>query len=242
MSKNTFYAPPAAWADDAICLDAAQTRHLRVLRLGPGAEIAVIDGNGRIAQCRVARMDRRGATLEIISAQFEPRADSRAIIALALSKAVRRGFFMEKAVELGAFAIWIWQGENSQGHLPRDFATRLEGQLEAGAKQCGNPWLPQVRAFDDLRALLSRTGDIDYRLLPLERQEGQPLPDMQMLGRPGTTIYMIGPEGGFSDAEIAALLSHDFTPISLGPRILRCETAAVLCLGLHYWASQALAK
>lgn len=242
MSKNIFYAPPAAWSDDAIGLDAGETRHLRVLRLGPGAEIGVIDGEGRIAQCRILREERRGAKLEIISARFEPRAKSRAIIALALSKAVRRGFFMEKAVELDAFAIWIWQGENSQGRLPRDFATHITGQLVAGAKQCGNPWLPEVRVFDDLQALLSKSGDIDFRLLPLERQDGQPLPDMQMLGRAGTTIYMIGPEGGFSDSEIAALMSRGFTPISLGPRILRCETAAVLCLGLHYWASQAISK
>ena len=242
MSKNIFYAPPPAWSDDAIRLDGSETHHLRVLRLAPGAEITVIDGEGRIAQCRVLRMERRGATLGIISSRLEPRGDSRAIIALALSKATRRGFFMEKAVELGAFAIWIWQADNSQGRMPRDFAAHIKGQLEAGAKQCGNPWLPGVRTFDDLQTLLSQTGDIDYRLLPLERQEGQPLPDMEMLGRAGTTIYLIGPEGGFSDAEIAALLSRAFTPISLGERILRCETAAVLCLGLHYWASQALSR
>ena len=64
----------------------------------------------------------------------------------------------------------------------------------------------------------------------------------EMAGQPGLTVYVLGPEGGFSQRELAALNNAKFTPVSLGARVLRCETAATLCLGIHWWASQLAGK
>ena len=101
-----------------------------------------------------------------------PAPESRAVMALAFSKAVRRGFFMEKAVELGAHAIWLWQGDHSQGKLPADAAEACRGQLIAGAKQCGNPWLPQVEALTGgVDELVRRAATADRRILPWEMQD-----------------------------------------------------------------------
>ena len=59
-----------------------------------------------------------------------------------------------------------------------------------------------------------------------------------LAGRPGLSVYVIGPEGGFSARELDILHTAGFAAVSLGARVLRCETAATLCLGIHWWASQ----
>ena len=76
------------------------------------------------------------------------------------------------------------------------------------------------------------------RIIKLIQKQNQPMLGIDAIGLPGTTIYVIGPEGGFSEREIALLNEAAYRPVSFGQRILRCETAATLCLGLHWWASQ----
>lgn len=227
---------PRALAE--VRLDGQEAAHVRVLRLAPGDAALLLDGAGRIGSCRVLEACRKEARLELLGWRFQPKPASRAVMALAFSKAVRRGFFMEKAVELGASGVWLWQGDYSQGRLPESAARNCLGQMIAGAKQCGNPWLPEVRALDGIGAVIGQAAGADFRLLPWERQEGVAMLEPGMAGRPGVTVYVIGPEGGFSPRELAALSEAAFTPVSLGGRILRCETAAALCLGLHWWASQ----
>ena len=219
-------------------LDGQEAAHVRVLRLAPGDAALLLDGAGRIGHCRVLEAGRKEARLELLGWNFQPKPVSRAVMALAFSKAVRRGFFMEKAVELGAAGVWLWQGDYSQGRLPENAVRNCLGQMIAGAKQCGNPWLPEVRALDGIGQVIGLAAAADFRLLPWERQEGVAMLEPGMAGRPGTTVYVIGPEGGFSPRELAALREAAFTPVSLGGRILRCETAAALVLGLHWWASQ----
>ncbi len=243
-----FYLAPQCWpaagpdgeapAGAEVLIDGPEAAHLRVLRLEPGEAALLLDGKGRIGRCRVLAVGRREARLALLGWSFQPQPASRAVMALALSKAVRRGFFMEKAAELGATGVWLWQGDHSQGRLPENAAAASLGQLVAGAKQCGNPWLPEVRAFDGIGGVIAQAAGADFRLLPWERQEGVPMLGPGMAGRAGLTVYVIGPEGGFSARELAALREAVFTPVSLGARILRCETAAALCLGLHWWASQ----
>ena len=243
-----FYLAPDCWPDPApegdagphaeVRLEGQEAAHCRVLRLDPGDGALLLDGRGRIGRCRVRAVGRKDARLELLGWSFRPQPSARAVMALALSKAVRRGFFMEKAVELGAAGIWLWQGDHSQGKLPGDAAQSCRGQMIAGAKQCGNPWLPEVRACSGIDGVIALAAGADRRILPWEMQEGVPMLEPSMAGRPGLTVSVIGPEGGFSERELAALRAAAFTPVSLGGRILRCETAATLCLGLHWWASQ----
>ena len=228
---------PAGPGLTEVRLDGQEAAHMRVLRLKPGEAALLLDGRGRIGRCRVLEVGRRDARLELAGWSFQPQPVSRAVVALAFSKAVRRGFFMEKAVELGASGVWLWQGDYSQGRLAENAAASCAGQLIAGAKQCGNPWLPEVRALDGIGAVAELAAGADFRLLPWERQEGVAMLEPGMAGRAGLTVYVIGPEGGFSPRELAALQEAAFTPVSLGGRILRCETAAALCLGIHWWGS-----
>ncbi|MDO5483853.1 MAG: 16S rRNA (uracil(1498)-N(3))-methyltransferase [Desulfovibrionaceae bacterium] len=239
MSKPCFYLPPEQWGPKML-LQGQEARHLaQVLRMGPGEEVALLDGCGRKGLCRIEAATKREVRLSLLSESRETRSSSLAIMALAFSKAVRRGFFMEKAVELGAHAVWLWQGERSQGKLSQETAQACLGQMIAGAKQSSNPWLPEVRALmGGVDELVRLAGQADRRILPWEAQTGLPMLTAGMAGQSGLTVYAIGPEGGFSERELAALEDGGFSTVSLGARVLRCETAATLCLGIHWWAAQ----
>ena len=111
MSLHRFYLPPEQWAHD-LWLEGQEAKHLvQVLRLAPGEEVLLLDGQGRSGRFAIAETAKKKARLVLQEEQMAPAPESRAVMALAFSKAVRRGFFMEKAVELGAHAIWLWQGD-----------------------------------------------------------------------------------------------------------------------------------
>lgn len=239
MPKHSFYLPPEAWTEP-YTLPPQEARHLaQALRLGPGEKVRVLDGEGRIGIFNVTTVRKQHVTLHFESDTYQPRQHARAIMALAWSKAVRRGFFMEKAVELGVDSIWLWNADHSQGRMPAEVKESWHGQMVAGAKQCNNPWVPKVETLaGGVEQLVSQAADTDKRILLLEHQTDIPLLSAQQAGQDGTSVYVIGPEGGFSARELEMLSRSGFISASLGNRILRCETAAMLCLGIHWWASQ----
>lgn len=237
MSIPCFYVPQLA---AEAMLEGDEARHLaRVLRLLPGDRARLLDGHGGVGLYAVARIEKKAVFLQQLEFFEQPRPRSRAIMALALSRAVRRSFFLEKSVELGAEAVWIWQARRSQGRLDRSAQPAWERQLRAGAKQCVNPWLPEIRVFPGGAEEVAAAAAIaDWRLLPFEQLENVPMLQPGQAGREGCTVYAIGPEGGFAPEELACFEQAGFDRVSLGGRVLRCETAAVLCLGLHWWAAQ----
>lgn len=243
MPKHTFYLAPEHWTEP-YTLPPQEARHLaQALRLGVGEQISVLDGQGRMGLFRVATVRKQHVTLDFESESHIPQQPARAIMALAWSKAVRRGFFMEKAVELGVHSIWSWNADHSQGRMPDTVRESWHGQMVAGAKQCDNPWVPQVESLHrGVEQLVAQTAEparnIAQSILLLEHQNGIPLLAPSQAGQEGDTVYVIGPEGGFSARELEALSGGGFIAASLGKRILRCETAAMLCLGIHWWASQ----
>ena len=238
MSTPFFYLPPEAWGNEA-CLCGQEAHHAgQVLRLSPGCEINLLDGRGRTGRFVIRRIAKSGIHLECLHTKALPRPAARAVMALAFSKAIRRGFFLEKAVELGAYAIWFWQADHSQGKAAQGMLDACRRRMIAGAKQCGNPWFPEVNIISSgVDGLLENSLDADYRILPWELQETGSMLTPEIAGRAGTTIYAIGPEGGFSQQELQRMETSGFVKVSLGSRILRCETAATLCLGIHWWAS-----
>lgn len=238
MTQHSFYLPPEAWGPECV-LSGQEARHMiQALRVTPGEEVRLLDGAGREGVFVVDTVGKREAQLRCLSECTHPRPRSLPVVALAWSKAARRGFFMEKAVELGVHEIWLWQSEHSQGKVPADVKESWQGQMVAAIKQCGNPWLPAVHVLPGgVEELAQRASAAEHKLLPWEQQQGVPMLTPFLAGQPGTSVYTIGPEGGFSEREVACLRAQGFLPVSLGSRVLRCETAATLCLGLHWWAS-----
>lgn len=240
MSMPAFYLDAPFAAGQTIILDGAEAAHARVLRIAGEDMAELFDGHGGVAVCRVEKVEKRSLALCIEQVRHTPRPRSLAIVALALSKAVRRGFFLEKAAELGAAEVWLWQSARSVGRPGPGTLASCRAQLASGGKQSRNPWFPVLRDVVNLDGLLLAVAEagIDWRILPWEDQDRHAMLALDQVGRPGLSIYVIGPEGGFTPEEVERFQKENFAPVSLGRQVLRCETAATLCLGLHAWASQ----
>lgn len=236
---HSFYLSPDAWRPP-FTLGPDETHHLvRVLRLRCGTEVRLFDGKGRHGRFRVAGTGKLAVTLDLLSEDFSPFPETRCTLAAGFSKALRRGWFMEKTVELEAASVWFWQGDYSQATLPDAEKQSWKAALVAGAKQCESAWIPELAMVKNgVRGLIERRAEFDRAFMLYEGDTGGRLLTRQDLRAPGTLLLVVGPEGGFSPDEAAALTRAGITPVSLGNRILRWETAAVLTLGMAWWARQ----
>ena len=238
-TTHNFYLAPEAWRAP-FRLEGPEAHHLaRVLRLKPGAVVRLFDGLGRHGLFRIDTASKNAVELTLQSEQTEVRPAVRCTLAAGFSKALRRGWFMEKAVELEAAALWFWQGEYSQAALPEAEKESWKASLIAGAKQCGNARLPELRMLrGGVAALAEARPAFDRAFLLYEGETGGRMLQQEDLTAPGDILLVVGPEGGFSPREAALLQEADITAVSLGDRVLRWETAAVLTLGLAWWARQ----
>ena len=146
---RTFFLEPDLW-HAPYELDASESHHLtRVLRIREGEEVRVLDGKGREGRFRVLPYKKNAKTvaLQLLDEWTYPEPESKVILAAGWTKAARRGWILEKAVEFEASGIWLWQAERSQFPVPSDIKESWQGQLVAGAKQCRNPWLPELRTM-----------------------------------------------------------------------------------------------
>lgn len=236
---HSFYLAPESWREPFL-LDAGESHHLaRVLRLKAGARVRLFDGRGRHGLFRVEKAAKSGAVLQRESESVERSPAVRCTLAAGFSKALRRGWFMEKAVELEVASLWFWQGDHSQASLPDAEKERWKASLIAGAKQCASAWLPDFALIrGGVGGLIARRDAFDRAFLLYEGDTGGRLVRRDDLCPPGNMLLVVGPEGGFSEREAAALKNAGVEPVSLGNRVLRWETAAVLTLGMAWWARQ----
>ncbi|WP_418764957.1 16S rRNA (uracil(1498)-N(3))-methyltransferase [Mailhella sp.] len=237
---HTFYLPPEMWQEE-LELSGAEAHHMgRVLRLHPGDEVLVLDGAGREALCRILQITRQSALLRIIKEKRYPRPSSSVVLAVGWGKEARRGWILEKSVELEAAGLWFWQATRSQFPVPQDTKENWRASLVAGAKQCRNPWLPELRTLPGgVNELIRASEHFDHRQVLLESGlPGQRFMTEDVLGLPGQTLCVIGPEGGFTRDEAECLIQAGFQALSMGERVLRWETAAMMALGLHWWKRQ----
>ncbi len=233
---NTFYLAPPSWREPFI-LDGEEAHHLiRVLRGKTGQDIRLMDGQGRSGIFRISGVDKKEVHLSRISDTQAPASPHPLALAVGWSKNARRGFLLEKAVELGAPAIWFWTAERSQGETPDRAKETWERQLVAAAKQCGALWFPEIRTLSGSSELIRESAEHASRILCWEQEETHLIhPDD--LTHSGGTVAVLGPEGGLDENEAQLFQDHGFAPKSLGPSILRFETAALFLLSLRLWGS-----
>ncbi len=234
------YLPPDAWEAEGPRLSREETHHLhRVLRVGPKDEFEVMDGRGRTARARIAGIEGHCARLDWTSDPEQRRRPAPAITLFpAHLKSRGMDWLMEKATELGAARVVPVHTLRSVA-APK--ATQVRKQMDrwrritvSAAKQCGIPWLPALDAplpFADLPAAAAQCG---LFLAPLLRPGTRPIADV-MAGQaepPATVAVAIGPEGDYTDDEEQQLIEAGATPVSLGPNVLRAETAALAALAV----------
>ena len=236
---HTFFLPANGW-QDPYQVTGTEARHLvTVLRVKKGETVRLLDGEGREGLFTVTEVGKRHVSLLPETIITHERPQGRATLAIGYGRGLRRGWLLEKAVELEAASVWFWQADRSQGTVPEESKETWFSQMTAGAKQSNNPWLPELRTLPrGVADLLERKNDFDGAYLLWEGDTKGALLTMDDLAPTGKRLFVLGPEGGFSSGEVAALTKGGFAPVSLGNRVLRWETAALLCLGLAWWARQ----
>jgi 16S rRNA (uracil1498-N3)-methyltransferase len=233
---DAFYISPEQFAEP-FALTGGEAQHCaKVLRKKPGEIVRAFDGLGREGLFAITDVSKDRVDLAPVSlADVAPPANG-IVLAAGFSRSARRDFFLEKAVELGAAGIFFWKAGHSQGRMPDTPKEAWTASLVAAAKQCGAARLPQLAVVAGGAAGLAALGRERFprRFLLWEDADCRRRLGLADVAGPGETLFVLGPEGGLSDSEAALFLETGFTAASLGPRILRWETAAlaVLALGL----------
>lgn len=247
---NAFFIEPERWPHlphdagdnsvEAVLLDGAEAQHmLKVLRLKVGDEVWCTNGQGGQGVFALSRADKHKAWLRPLELEHRPRPPGGAVLAMGWTKSLRRGWLLEKAVELEAAGLWLWQAKHSQGKTPPEAKDTWRAQCIAGAKQSKNPWLPELNVLPGgARELAAAVPSFDRAFLLWEEPGHERLLTMADLQDEARMLFIVGPEGGFAPDEITTLQAAEAQAVSLGQRVLRWETAAMLCLGLAWWARQ----
>lgn len=237
MTRRRFYAPVDAFSTDHVTLAADEARHLRdVLRLGPGDEIYVFDGEGREFQCVIEESRRDWVNLRVIEEvpAAKPESALNLTLAIALLKGEKFDLVVQKVTELGVTAIQPVITQRADVRLKEDQdakrLTRWQRIALEAAKQSGRARVPRIVgpvSFNSLvQELDAQTG---ARLLMFSEREGNTLAEAvkSQSAVPTAVTALVGSEGGWADEEIAQARAGDWQIVTLGGRILRAETAAI---------------
>ena len=223
------HCPHAAATAAELTLAEAESHHLvTVHRARAGDPVTAFDGRGREWTCTVATPDRRAAVLRVAVTRLAPP------LPCALTLA--------QAIPMGAAAVIPVLTARTEVHLDGERAGRKGGKwlqtaIEA-AKQCGNPFVPAVAAPIPLADLLAAPPAAELKLIASLHPGARPLRaalnDFRAAhGRPPQSVlWLVGPEGDFTPEEMAAATAAGFVPVTLGPLVLRCVTAATCALGI----------
>jgi 16S rRNA (uracil1498-N3)-methyltransferase len=236
MTRRRFYAAPAAinLEDQSVFLDQTEARHLAdVLRLGPGAEVFVFDGQGREFRCEV--IDPKKATLRVIEPVPPPHAESplSLTLAIALLKGEKFDLVVQKATELGVTRIVPVLTARADVRIADASAAakriaRWNRLAMEAAKQCGRAVVPECKVPVEFSALVSEPAGFNQRVMFTERDGGS----FDTIESGSNVIALVGPEGGWADEELAQARANDWTLVTLGGRTLRAETAAITVIAL----------
>jgi len=209
----------------SVDLDSAQAHYLgNVLRLGSGAELLAFDGMSGEWLARIAVTGKKRMTLSVERRTREAESIPDVWLAFAPVKRAQTDWLIEKATELGAARLVPVMTQRTIAERVR--LDRLESIAIEAAEQCGRTRVPQIAAPLPLRRFVDEI-DPSRHFYFADEAGGDPLATAL---REGPAVILTGPEGGFTDEERAFIRGSGATPISLGPRILRAETAALAAL------------
>ena len=241
---HRFYVPPQNWNPAAPSLTGPEAHHARdVLRLKCGDKVVLFDGRGREITGEIVALRRGEIDLRRSNESESPPLRCHVALAQAIPKGKNMELIVQKAVELGAAEIFPLISARTIVDLDEKEARRKQAKwhtvaIEA-AKQCGQNWLPHVHVPRTLKDFFAESSTrLDLRLIgslqPGALHLKKVLADFSAEHErlPQSVLMLIGPEGDFTPAELALARSHGCRPITLGPIVLRVETAALYCLSV----------
>jgi 16S rRNA (uracil1498-N3)-methyltransferase len=237
------YAPDAPATAVEIVLPPAESHHLvAVNRCGRGDPVTAFDGRGRewITECTDA--SKSATVLRVKGTRQAPPRPHAITLAQALPKGATMDDIVRQATEVGAARIVPLLSERTQVHLDGE---RQDKKLEKwrvtaveAAKQCGNPWLPEIAPVQPFAAFVAGAKDYDLKLVASLHGGATTLKHALAHHRarhpapPRQALWLVGPEGDFSPAEMTTAITAGFQPITLGPLVLRSDTAAIYALSI----------
>jgi 16S rRNA (uracil1498-N3)-methyltransferase len=240
LIKDTFYCPPSGITGDAIVIGGDEFSHLaHVMRKREGDALMVVDGKGTAYEAVISAIEKRSARCAIVkrhSGYHEPAVGVTLGVGI-LKNPSKFDFIVEKATELGVSVVVPLLTERTipgpgKGDRKSDRWRKL---ALAAMKQCGRSLWPEVRELTPLGTLLKDSGPYGMKLVAHERLtgDGGGMPAAGGLTPPvKSVLILVGPEGGFSDGEVALCREAGFETVYLGERRLRTETAAIASLAL----------
>jgi 16S rRNA (uracil1498-N3)-methyltransferase len=235
-----FYAPPEAWTEDEITLPPDESHHAsRVLRISPPDVITVTDGRGAVARCALANGGDGGMKAEILEREQRRPLRPRLAVYQGAAKGNKLDSVVEKLAELGVAEFWSFDSRRSVTRWDDAKLARLNERWAAiarsAAKQSRSPYLLEARAGVSWEETLVKVKGEPFAV---SLWESASLPLRTVLeGHVERVALIVGPEGGLAREEAESLADAGAPLVSLGPRILRTENAALVAVAavqFHY--------
>jgi 16S rRNA (uracil1498-N3)-methyltransferase len=235
---HRFFLPTTEWNSSCPALDVEESHHaLDVLRLGAGDRIVVFDGEGSEGTAQVVAAEGKRLQLRIIQKSKTPPLACEITLAQAVPKGKNMEFIIQKAVELGAARIAPLLSDRTIVLLDGQEAEKKRAKWHEIAveacKQCGQNRIPQILLPRSPKAFFESGERSELMLIASLQPDARRIKDTLAEHKsPKSVTVLVGPEGDFTPAELALAKSHGCQPITLGPIILRTETAALYCLSV----------
>ncbi len=239
---HRFYIAPQQLKGTRVALDEREAHHaLHVLRISAGDEVFVLDGEGNQHRCIVAETSRRSVTLDVKGSEFTPRSPTETVLVQAIPKGKAWETILQKATELCVSRVVPLITERVVAQFDQESSTakieKWNAILIEAMKQSGNPWLPKIEGPVALTEFAKRKGAFDISLIGSLRPDRKHPREIfrafqEQHGPPKSVAVWIGPEGDFTSREIELAIAAGAQPISMGPVVLRSDTAALYALSV----------
>lgn len=243
MSLARFYIAPSEWQVEALVLERDEANHcISVMRHQVGDQIVVFNGTGDWAKTRITSASARRVELEALLAGQTPKPEVLITLLQAIPKGSNMELIIEKGVELGVNVIVPVITDRTVVKLDVKDALKKQAKwqrlaLEA-CKQCGQNWLPEMQMPRTFLQALEKLPPHELRLIAAIQDDAmsfkEVLADQFQIEnhKPASVLLCIGPEGDFTPLEYSAAKANHCLPVTLGPIIMRVETAAMYALSV----------
>jgi 16S rRNA (uracil1498-N3)-methyltransferase len=242
---HRFYVSPETWDPRAPALTGSEAHHARdVLRMKCGEKLVLFNGEGREITGEIVDVSGDKIRLRKLHEAETPPVQCRIVLGQAIPKGKNIELIVQKAVEIGAAEIAPIISDRTIVQVDSESAAQKQSKWQQiaieAAKQCGQNWLPHVRTPTRLADFFPNTAEqaFDLRLIGSLQPDARHLKKIlaeysnEHRDRPRSVLMLVGPEGDFTPAELSLARQQGCQPITLGPIILRVETAAIYCLSI----------
>lgn len=236
MKEKRFYINQDLYENLTVILEGDEFHHLaNVMRSRVGEKVCLFNGNGMFYFGEITQINKKNAEIYINKSQ---KSQNEPLINLTIYQALAKGdklsLVMQKITEIGATELAIFDSDFCDVKANTSRVDRLETIAISAAKQCGRASITKQTGVFKLKDVVEHIKNYDAFLVAYEAEDGLTLSNFLINNKKSlrNVAIMIGAEGGFSEKEITLLKDNGAKIVSLGNRILRTETASIVCAGL----------